>query len=205
MKVKKIKENGTGLIKHPDFGEVRTEIIKGEAWFCATDVCSVLDIQNNRRVVDEMLDDDEKGVRNTYTLGGSQNMLFVSESGLYNLIFRSRKPEAKKFRRWVTSEVLPAIRRTGYYIHPSLEQEAKKMRGLMSDALKRYVTEEDLVKTAKKFGIDRHTVALIRDGIGKNSNAVMQELQRRAELNKEAEVNAYAPDRVRKLVEKLNS
>lgn len=82
--------------------------------FVAADVCRVLAIKNNRDAL-EKLDDDEKGVAITDTLGGPQQLLCVTESGLYSLIFRSRKAEARKFRRWVTEEVLPAIHRTGGY------------------------------------------------------------------------------------------
>ena len=98
------------------FGDslVRTTMKDGEPWWIARDVCAVLDIKNPRDAVLD-LDDDEKGVAITDTPGGPQEMTTVSESGLYSLIFRSRKPEAKAFRRWVTHEVLPAIRRTGGY------------------------------------------------------------------------------------------
>ncbi len=78
--------------------------------FCAADVCTVLGIANSRDALLK-LDDDEKGVGNTDTLGGTQQMQFVTESGLYHLVFKSRKPAAKRFRRWVTGTVLPALRR----------------------------------------------------------------------------------------------
>ena len=78
----------------------------------------MLEIQNVTQALDS-LEEDEKGKCIIPTLGGNQSMLTVSESGLYALIFKSRKPEAKAFRRWVTSEVLPAIRKTGKYASPS--------------------------------------------------------------------------------------
>lgn len=87
---------------------------KGEPWFLAKDVCAVLDHSNYRMAL-QMLDDDEKGVSKVYTLGGEQEMLTISESGLYSLIIRSNKPEARRFRKWLTSEVLPTIRKTGAY------------------------------------------------------------------------------------------
>lgn len=89
-------------------------------WFVAKDVCDVLEIQNHRDTLAKMLDEDEKGVDTIYTLGGAQDMLTVNESGLYCLIFRSRKPAARVFRKWVTAEVLPAIRRTGRYSMDSM-------------------------------------------------------------------------------------
>jgi len=99
--------------------EVRAITKDGEPWFVAADVCRVLEISNSRDAVSS-LDDDEKGVATTDTLGGAQSLNIISESGLYALTFKSRKPEAKAFKKWVTNEVLPAIRKTGSYInHPS--------------------------------------------------------------------------------------
>ena len=88
----------------------------GAPWFVAKDVCSVLHIQNSQRAVSEQLDEDE--VRKTYlidSIGRRQQTYIISESGLYALVIRSNKPEARKFRKWVTGEVLPAIRRNGQY------------------------------------------------------------------------------------------
>jgi BRO family, N-terminal domain len=93
---------------------VRNVVKDGQAWFVAADVCAVLEHPNPRQVISR-LDDDEKGVLNVDTLGGAQEMNVVNESGVYNLIFTSRKPQAKAFRRWVTDEVLPSIRKTGRY------------------------------------------------------------------------------------------
>lgn len=86
----------------------------GEIWFVAADVGAVLGLTNVRASV-ALLDDDEKGVNTIDTPSGKQEMSIINESGLYALILRSRKPEAKRFRKWVTSEVLPAIRKTGSY------------------------------------------------------------------------------------------
>ena len=97
--------------------EVRTIQNDGEPWFVLKDVCNVLHIGNSRDVV-ARLDHDEKGVGQIDTLGGKQEMTIINESGLYNVILRSDKPEAKPFRKWVTSEVLPTIRRHGMYATP---------------------------------------------------------------------------------------
>ena len=84
----------------------------GEIWFVAADVCAAIDLGTEQI---RRLDDDEKDLHLTQTPGGKQEMSIINESGLYALILRSRKPEAKRFRKWVTSEVLPAIRKTGAY------------------------------------------------------------------------------------------
>lgn len=94
--------------------QVRTVLIDNQPYFVAKDVCDALSIANNRDVLSR-LDADEKGVSVLPTSSGKQEMNLVNESGLYNLIFQSRKPEAKTFRKWVTSEVLPSIRQVGKY------------------------------------------------------------------------------------------
>lgn len=93
---------------------VRSVLQAGEPWFVAADVCAILALTNSRQKVSN-LDENEKGVTNAYTLGGEQKVAIVNEGGLYQLIFSSRKPQAKAFRRWVTGTVLPSIRKTGGY------------------------------------------------------------------------------------------
>lgn len=95
--------------------KVRTIQKDGEPWWVLKDVCEVLGLSSPHKVF-ERLDDDEKGRNQIPTLGGEQEMTVVNESGLYNVILRSDKPEAKPFRKWVTSEVLPSIRKNGGYI-----------------------------------------------------------------------------------------
>ena len=93
---------------------VRTVTIEGEPWFVVKDVCEILEIEKYRDAV-ARLDEDERGSVVVDTLGGKQSMASVNESGLYALVFKSRKPEAKEFQKWVTKEVLPQIRKTGRY------------------------------------------------------------------------------------------
>lgn len=98
--------------------QVRTLSQGGEPWFVLTDVCGALGIANSRNVFDR-LDEDQRGVRQVDTNAGLRSVQIVNESGLYDVIIRSDKPEAKAFRKWVTSEVLPTIRKTGAYVTPS--------------------------------------------------------------------------------------
>ena len=98
--------------------EIRTLIVNGNPWFVAKDVCDVLEYANSRKALADHLDDDEKGVTDCDTPGGKQQMAVINESGLYTLILRSNKPAAKPFRKWVTAEVLPSIRKTGAYGQP---------------------------------------------------------------------------------------
>lgn len=94
---------------------IRVIVRDGAPWFVATDVCAALGYANTSKAVGDHLDPDEKGVTTGYTLGGEQRLTIISESGLYALVLRSRKPEARKFAKWVTAEVLPSIRKTGSY------------------------------------------------------------------------------------------
>ena len=106
--------NDLQIFKSEQFGEIRTVEINGEPWFVAADVCRALEID---RTATRRLDDDEKDLRSMHTLGGSQDFTIVNESGLYNLVLGSRKAEARAFKRWVTHEVIPSIRKHGGYIH----------------------------------------------------------------------------------------
>lgn len=110
----------------------------GEPWFVATDVCRVLGISNNRNAF-ARLDEDEKGVHTMDTPGGEQQVSIISESGLYALTFTSRKEAAKRFRKWVTSEVLPSIRKTGGYGEQRPETNIKRQQHALAliDRLKR--------------------------------------------------------------------
>lgn len=102
------------IFENDVFGKIRTVQQENEILFVATDICKALDLQNVSKSV-QRLDDDEKGIISSYTLGGNQNLLAVNEFGLYNLVLSSRKPQAKAFKRWVTHDVIPAIRKTGKY------------------------------------------------------------------------------------------
>lgn len=101
------------VFESEQFGSVRVVLKDGEPWFVAKDVCLSLGMDVSSGV--RGLDEDEKGLHTVQTLGGKQEMAIISEAGLYSLILRSRKPEAKSFKRWVTHEVLPSIRKTGGY------------------------------------------------------------------------------------------
>jgi len=103
--------------------EVRTVQKDGEPWWVLKDVCEILGLGSPHKVF-ERLDEDEKGRNLIPTLGGEQEMTVINESGLYNVILRSDKPEAKPFRKWITSEVLPSIRRHGAYMTPETLEAA---------------------------------------------------------------------------------
>jgi anti-repressor protein len=106
-----------------DESEVRTVLINGDPWFVATDVCRALDISNSRDAVDR-LDSDGVGSADIIdSMGRKQSPTIISEAALYELAFQSRKPSAREFRRWVTTEVIPSIRRTGAYAVPESREQ----------------------------------------------------------------------------------
>ena len=110
--------NDIQVFSNEKFGQVRTVIQDGEPWFVAKDVCDALEVKNHIDALSR-LDADEKGVVLTDTLGGKQPISIVNEPGLYSLVLGSRKKEAKDFKRWITHEVIPTIRKTGGYVHNS--------------------------------------------------------------------------------------
>lgn len=107
------------IFENPEFRAVRSILIDGDPWFVAADVCKALELEKTNRALSR-LDDDEKGAHSVSTPGGRQRMSIISESGLYSLILGSRKPEAKAFKRWITHEVIPSIRKHGAYMTDSL-------------------------------------------------------------------------------------
>ena len=111
--------NELQIFNSEEFGEVRTVVLNSEPMFCLADVCKALDIKNATDVA-KRLDDDE---RTRLNLGRQGETNFVTESGLYAVILRSDKPNAKKFRKWITGEVLPSIRKTGSYGKPMTTAE----------------------------------------------------------------------------------
>jgi anti-repressor protein len=104
------------IFKHEKFGDIRTINKDGEPWFVGKDVAEVLGYSQTAKAIREHVDEDDKGVSVLDTPGGKQSTIIINESGLYSLILSSKLPQAKEFKRWVTSEVLPQIRKTGGYI-----------------------------------------------------------------------------------------
>lgn len=107
--------------------EVRTVVPNDEPWFVAKDVCEILEIKNSRDAVSRLDEDEKDAVGLTDTIGRKQTVSVVNESGLYELIFASRKPEARLFKKWVKQEVLPSIRKTGQYSNVKVLDERRAL------------------------------------------------------------------------------
>lgn len=133
-----------------NFGDyqVRTVIKEGEPWFVAKDVCSVLELTNNREAISR-LDEDEKGIDSIQTNGGQQKLTIINESGLYSIILTSRKPEAKAFKKWVTSEVLPSIRKRGMFSLSDVSSLIEEARLNSENVVYVYVVENEVTGSVK--------------------------------------------------------
>lgn len=107
--------NDLQIFENPEFGQVRTVEINGTPWLVGKDVAIALGYKNPQRAIRDHVDTEDQGVTKTVTPSGEQEMLIINESGLYSLILSSKMPKAKAFKHWVTSEVLPAIHKTGAY------------------------------------------------------------------------------------------
>lgn len=111
--------NKVKIFNSEEFGDVRTVTINGDPWFVGKDVAAALGFTNPRDAISTHVFDEDKGVESIDTLGGKQKMTVINESGLYAFVFGSRLKSAQRFKHWVTSEVLPAIRKTGGYRTPA--------------------------------------------------------------------------------------
>nr|DAS41820.1 MAG TPA: repressor domain protein [Caudoviricetes sp.] len=107
--------NKIQIFENKEFGQVRSMTLNGSPWFVGRDVATALGYKNSRDALAKHVDEEDKDVAKRDTLGGEQEVIIINESGLYSLILSSKLPAAKRFKRWVTSEVLPAIHRTGEY------------------------------------------------------------------------------------------
>lgn len=116
--------NKVQIFQNTEFGNVRTVEINGEPWIIGKDVALALGYRNPQEAIRTHVDEDDKGVSEILTPGGKQSVPIINESGLYSLVLSSKLPNAKKFRRWVTSEVLPSIRRHGAYMTPETLEAA---------------------------------------------------------------------------------
>lgn len=152
---------------------VRTKVINGEPWFVGKDVCNLLGIANTKDSLSRLDDDERRGVGITDPIGRNQQVTCINESGLYHLIFISRKPEAKSIRRWVTGTVLPSIRRTGSYSISNDRPESTKRLplpkfrpyfGQWKENVKPYISRAELCLVAEKLDVTLGHVRKVYSG-----------------------------------------
>lgn len=148
---------------------IRTIIKNDEPWFVARDVCSILDINISQT---RRLDDDEKELRPTQTPGGSQQLLWVNEPGLYSLIIGSNKPEAKQFKRWITHEVIPSVRKHGAYMTPETIEKVIlnpdfiiNLAGRLKEEQQKRIEAESIIEKQEPLVLFAKTCASSKDTI----------------------------------------
>ena len=145
---KSVMNNKIEVFKNEQFGKIRTALIENEPWFVAVDVCRALEIGNSSQAISR-LDADEKMITlisNEGNKRGNPNMTVVNEPGLYTLILSSRKPEAKAFKRWITHDVIPTIRKTGGYMTDSLLERIQKEPAVIVEFAQALILEKNRVK-----------------------------------------------------------
>lgn len=175
--------NELEIFKNEEFGEIRTITINNEPWFVSKDVAFVLGYSNPRDAISKHVDVEDKGVAKCDTLGGSQDLTVINESGLYSLILSSKLPTAKKFKHWVTSEVLPTIRKHGAYMTDEKAFDVLHNAGGLADLLQQ--AAEQLKQ--KDVQIERmKPKALFADAVASSKNSILI-----GELSKIIKANGY--------------
>ena len=139
--------NQLEIFKNREFGEIRTVTVDGEPWFVAKDIAEILQYTNTQKAIRDHVDEEDKLTERIVLSGQNREVICINESGLYSLILSSKMPGAKRFKRWVTSEVLPQIRRTGTYQKPLTPQEMMRVQLGMIDGHEERITHLENTRT----------------------------------------------------------
>lgn len=135
------------VFNNAEFGSVRSLMVNGEPYFVAKDIAEILGYANPQKAVRDHVDEEDKGVNEMVTPGGKQSFVVINESGLYSLILSSKLPSAKRFKRWVTSEVLPAIRKHGVFVMDDIVNNTdaliEALQAFKAERLQRVALEEE--------------------------------------------------------------
>ena len=150
--------NELQIYNNEEFGDIRTITIDNEPWFVGKDVAEALGYSNPRKAIGDHVHEDDKGVTKCDTLGGRQDLAIINESGLYALIFGSKLESAKRFKHWVTSEVLPEIRKTGSYQKPMTTDQKIQLLAQGNVELTEKIDKVD--KDLQEFKADMPLLAL---------------------------------------------
>lgn len=159
-----LNENGISVFSNTEFGNIRVEVIDGEPWFVGKDVAIALGYKDPKAALRDKLELDEEVKRLLIdSMGRTQEAIFINESGLYSLIFGSKLDSSKRFKKWVTSEVLPSIRKTGGYnlVKPSylIEDQVRRAEAWIEEQKQRIELErknEELIEDNSKLLVDNY-------------------------------------------------
>ena len=152
------------IFESEEFGQVRTVMRDGEVWFIARDVAEALGYANASDAISKHVDREDKGIAKCDTLGGTQELTVLNESGLYSLILSSKLGSAKRFKRWVTSEVLPAIRKTGSY---EMSRLSKEMRAILNCDERIVIIDDRVTNLENHMTIDYGEQVVLGDEVNK--------------------------------------
>lgn len=170
------------IFNHPQFGAIRTSGTPDNPEFCAMDLCRALGHSNGRKAVKDHCDEEDVTKRYTPTNGGVQELSYVNESGMYALVLGSKLESAKKFKHWITSEVLPSIRKTGTY---SVEQLSRKQLALMvvqaEEEKERLALENK--QQAEQLEVQKPKVTFADAIIGSNTYIIIRDLAKLIQQN----------------------
>lgn len=165
--------NDLQVFNNPEFGEIRTVTIYDEPWFVGKDVAHVLGYKNPQEAIRTHVDPDDKGVSEILTPGGKQPIPIINESGLYSLILSSKLPGAKKFKHWVTSEVLPSIRKHGAYMTQETLQAAILNPDTMIQLCQKLKEEQDKSRALQDENRVMQPKALFADSVSASGSTVL--------------------------------
>lgn len=165
--------NELQIFNHPDFGQIRTVTINDEPWLVGKDVAQVLGYKNPQEAIRTHVDPEDKGVSEILTPGGKQQIPVINESGLYSLILSSKLPGAKKFKHWVTSEVLPSIRKHGAYMTPETLQAAILNPDTMIELCRRLKEEQERATALQVENTSMRPKALFADSVAASGSTIL--------------------------------
>ena len=165
--------NNLQVFNNAEFGTIRTITVNDEPWFVGKDITDILGYQNGTRDINRHVDDEDKGTTEMVTPGGKQNMTIINESGLYSLTLSSKLPSAKKFKRWVTSEVLPSIRKNGAYMTEQTLEKALASPDFLIQLATQLKEEKEARIQAEQTVEEQKPKVLFADAVSASSSSIL--------------------------------
>lgn len=176
--------NELTIFENEEFGRIRSVMVNDEPYFVGNDIATVLGYKNTRDALSKHVDEEDKGVAKCDTLGGNQNFVVINESGVYALIFGSKLPNAKRFKHWVTSEVLPSIRKHGAFMtEQRIEEIILNPDTVIKLAQELKAEREEKKKLADKIEFDKPKVTFANSVVASQRSILIRELAKLLKQN----------------------